>query len=223
MTITLRKHEIPIAYSMIETARRIRPRRDGSHLFQQYFLYWTAFNNIYTTIAHRKGIRIKIKKNDDGSIITIANGHVNVPEVVLVSEKDQIHLALQEFDNDLIHTLICHKGTEYFINRFPYWQGKQIKYDALGQKVNGAINISYTSDSQYPIWSPIDIQYYKEYLENPNNTENRDFLAGQILDLLYTVRNNFMHGSKEFDDSNDIKVIENALPMLELIVLYFMQ
>ena len=206
---------------MIAAARRIRPRRDGRHPFEQYFLFWTAFNNIYTTIAHRKGCRTHLKENDDGSIVTIANGNVNIPKVVIVSEREQIRFAFEEFDDDLKHTLILHEGTEYFVGRIPYWQGIQIEYDAFGQRVNGVINVNYTSDSQYPVWSPIDIQHYEEYLENPDNEENRNFLARQIFDLLYTIRNNLMHGGKKFDDANDIKVVENALPMLELIVTSF--
>jgi hypothetical protein len=221
MTTIFQRYELPIAYSMIAAARRIRPRRDGGHPFEQYFLFWTAFNNIYTTIAQRKGCRTQIKKNDDGSIVTIANGNVNIPDVVIVNEREQIRLALQEFDDDLKHTLILHKGTSYFVGRIPSWQGIQIEYDTFGQRVNGVIQVNYTSDSHYPVWSPIDFHRYQEYLENPNNEENRDFLARQIVDLLYTIRNNFMHGSKRFDDANDITVVENAFPMLELIVSSF--
>jgi hypothetical protein len=207
---------------MIESARRIRPRRDGSHPFQQYFLFWTAFNNIYTTIAYGKGLRIQLKENEDGSIVRIANGNVKIPEVITVSEREQIHLALQEFDHDLKHTLILHQGTKYFVGRIPYWQGKPIEYDAVGQKINGVINVNHTIDSQYPVWSPIDFQHYEEYLEDPDNEENRNFLAGQIVDLLHTIRRNFMHGGKKkFDDANDIKVVEHALPMLESIVTSF--
>lgn len=222
MTINFQRYELPIAYSMIESARRIRPRRDGSHPFQQYFLFWTAFNNIYTTIAYGKGLRIQLKENEDGSIVRIANGNVKIPEVIPVSEREQIHLALQEFDHDLKHTLILHQGTKYFVGRIPYWQGKPIEYDALGQKINGVINVNHTIDSQYPVWSPIDFQHYEEYLEDRDNEENRNFLAGQILDLLYTIRRNLMHGGKKkFDDANDIKVVEHALSMLELIVTAF--
>lgn len=221
MTTIFQRYELPIAYSMIAAARRIRPRRDGRHPFEQYFLFWTAFNNIYTTIAHREGRRTQIKENDDGSIVTIANGNVNIPEVVIVSEREQIRLAFQEFVDDLKHTLILHEGTAYFVGRIPFWQGIQIEYDAFGQRVNGVINVNYTSDSQYPVWSPIDFQHYEEYLENPNDEENRNFLARQIVDLLYTIRKNLMHGGKRFDDANDITVVENALPMLELIVTSF--
>jgi len=218
MTTKFQRDELPIAYSMIATARRIRPRRDGRHTFEQYFLFWTAFNNIYTTISRRKGLRTQIKKNNDGSIVTIANGNVNIPEAAIVNEGEQICFALHEFSDDLKHALILHEGTKYFVGRIPFWQGIQIEYDAFGQRVNGVINVNYTSDSQYPVWSPIDFQYYEEYLKNPDNEENRNLLARQIVDLLNTIRKNIMHSSKKFDDANDIKVVKNALPMLELIV-----
>jgi len=221
MTTKFQRYELPIAYSMIAAARRIRPRRDGRHPFEQYFFFWTAFNNIYTTIAHSKGCRIRIKENDDGSIVTIANGNVNIPQVVVASEREQIRLALQESADDLKHTLILHKGAGYFVGRVPSWKGIQIEYDAFGQRVNGVINVSHTSDSQYPVWSPIDLQHYEEYLENSDNEENRNFLARQIVDLLHTIRRNIMHGGRKLDDANDITVVENALPMLELIVTSF--
>jgi hypothetical protein len=221
MTTIFQRYELPLAYSMIAAARRIRPRRDGRHPFERYFLYWTAFNNIYTTIAHSKGSRTKIKENDDGSIVTTSNGNVKIPEVIVVSEREQIRHAIQEFGDDLKHRLILHAGTEYFVRRIPFWGGKGIEFDAFRQRINGVINVNYTSDRQYPVWSPIDVQYYEEYLENPDNEGNRNFLAGQIIDLLFTIRKNLMHVGKRFDDANDIKVVENALPMLELIVTSF--
>ena len=221
MAAIFQRHELPMAYSMIAAARRIRPRRDGRHPFEQYFLFWTAFNSIYTTIAHRAGRGPQLMENDDGSIVTIANGNVNIPQVVVASEREQIGLAFQEFVDDLKHRLILHEGTEYFVGRIPFWQGVQIEYDAFGQRVNGVINVNYTRDRQYPVWSPIDPQHYKEYLKNPDNEENRNFLAGQIVDLLFAIRKNLMHGGKKLDDANDITVVENALPMLELIVASF--
>jgi hypothetical protein len=223
MTTIFQRFELPIAYSMITAAKRIRPRRDGGHIFERYFLFWTAFNNIYTTLAHRKGCRTQIKKNDDGSIATIANGNVNIPEAVVVSEREQIDLAFRDFDDDLKHTLILHESTAYFVGRIPAWQGKKIEYDAFGQRINGVIKVNYTSDAQYPVWSPIDTQHYEGYLENPDNEKSRNLLARQIVDLLHAVRENFMHGGRKFDDANDIKVVENALPMLELIVTSFIR
>jgi hypothetical protein len=209
---------------MMATAERIRPRRDGGHLFEQYYLFWTAFNHIYTTIAQQKGCRHRIKKNDDGSVATVANGNVNIPEVIVVSERDQIDLAFQEFDADLKHKLVLHEGTGYFAHRIPHWQGIPIEYDAFGQRVNGVIDVGVTGDSQYPVWSPIDIQYYEGCLENPSNAQLRDFLARQIVDLLHMISTNLMVGSsRKLDDGNDMTVVDNALPMLKLIVASFTQ
>jgi len=217
MPTIFQRHELPLAYTMIAAAKRIRPRRDGRHPFEQYFYYWTAFNNIYTTIAQREGCSTHYKKNDDGVILTIKNGNVNIPEVEIVSEKEQIDLALDEFDDGLKDRLILHEGTKYFVYRIPFWDGKPVEVDAFGQRINGVINVDYTSEGQYPVWSPIDIQVYEGYLENPDD-EKRNFLAAQIVELLFTVRNNFMYGGKKFDDANDNKVVENALPMLECII-----
>jgi hypothetical protein len=221
MTVKLQSHEIPFAYAMLATAARMRPRRDGSHLYQKYYLYWSAFDNIYTTIADRKGISSRIKEDDQGAVVTLPNGNVNIPEVIVVNEREKLDIAIAELDANLMHVLITHQGTRFFLNRIPYWRGAEIEFDAFGQRVNGIINVNYTSDRQYPVWSPIDIQFYQDYLENPGDQDNKRFLARQIVDLLYTVRLNLMQGSRKLDDANDINVIENALPLLELIVISF--
>ncbi|MBC8509378.1 MAG: hypothetical protein H8D34_31395 [Chloroflexi bacterium] len=78
MAVKLQRSELSIAHSMVVAARRIRPRRDGRHPFEQYFLYWTAFNNIYTLIAQLQGRRTVVKKNADGTIATTANGNVTL-------------------------------------------------------------------------------------------------------------------------------------------------
>ena len=123
MKPVFQRGEVPIVYSMVETARRIKPRRDGRHPFEQYYLFWTAFNNIYSTIAHSKDARTTLRIDQDGSVITRPNGNVNIPEVELVSEHEQIRLAFKEFDPDLKHALILHPGTKYFAERIPSWQG----------------------------------------------------------------------------------------------------
>jgi hypothetical protein len=206
---------------MIAAAKRVRPRRDGHHPYERYFLLWTAFNSIYTTIAHRKGLKIQLKVNPDGSIATIPNGNVNIPEVEVVPEREQIRLAFGEFSEGLKHQLILHKGTEFFVKRTPFWEGIKIKKDAFGQSLNGVIRVNYTTDSQYPVWSPIDSQVYEAFLRDPESAENRDFLGWQIIELLFTIRENFMYAGKKFDDANDISVVENALPLLELILSAF--
>jgi hypothetical protein len=208
---------------MLAAANRVRPRRDGRHPFEKFFLLWTAFNNIYTTIASRQGRSTQLIVSDDGTIATCTNGNVKIPQVKTVSEREQMYLALAEFDNKLKHNLIIHESTNFFVNRIPFWQGTQIEYDAFRQRVNGVINVNYTSSMQYPVWSPVDFQIYEGYFTKPDHEEDRDFLTKQIVDLLYTVSKNLMHVSKTFDDANDMAVVENALPLLELIVASFTQ
>ncbi len=218
MTTIFKRHELPIAYSMIAAADRVRPRRDGRHPFDKYFLLWTAFKNIYTTIATREGLTTQLMIRDDGTIDTYTSGNAKIPKVKTVSEREQIYLVLKEFDDKLKHSLIIHESTKFFKNRIPFWQGKPIEHDAFGQILNGVINVNYTSSAQYPVWSPVDFQIYEGYLANFDNVEDREFLTKQILDLLYTVSKNLMHFGNKFDDSNDISVVENGLPLLELIV-----
>jgi hypothetical protein len=221
MATILKPNEVPIAYSMIAAAKRVRPRRDGQHPYQEYFYLWTAFNNIYSTLASREGLRTQLKLNADGSVATYANGNVKIPEVVEVDERDQVQAAVRACDDELKHTLVLHESTQYFVTRVPYWQGQKIECDALGQRVNGVINVNSTTDIQYPVWSPVDVQYYEEYLDHPTNDTSRNFLAQQSVELLHTVRKNLMRSSNKFDDSNDIAVIKNALPLLKLIVSSF--
>jgi hypothetical protein len=186
-------------------------------------MLWTAFYNIYSTIAAREGFSTQLIVKEDGTIETYANGSVNIPKVKIVSEREQIALALENFDHQLKHHLILHESTIFFLNRTPFWKGKQIEHDASGQRVNGVINVIYTSSLDYPVWSPIDHQSYETYLEEPDNESAMNFLTKQIVDLLYTVSKNLMRIGKHFDDGNDISVVENGLPLLELIVASYTQ
>jgi hypothetical protein len=206
-----------MAYVMVETAGRIKPRRDGRHPADKYFLTWTAFSAIYASLAHRQGIRTKLLHADDGSVVTRPNGGVRIPEVVPVSEQSQLALALADFDESLKDALIRHPGTAFFLQRTPFWQGKKIAQDAAGQRLNGVLHVTHTTSADYPVWSPIDATTFASYMEAPT-PEGRDFLTGQIVDLLYTVRQNMMQISTAFDDANDIAVFTHALPLLEMIV-----
>ena len=58
------------------------------------------------------------------------------------------------------------------------------------------INIGHTVDASHPVWSPIDTGQYESYLQGKKDVKVTDALAKQVLDLLYTVRNNAFHGGK---------------------------
>ena len=59
--------------------------------------------------------------------------------------------------------------------------------------------------------------------ENPHNDEIRNDLVRQIVELLYTVRNNLMHGRKTLGDSGDLAVVTHVLPMLVLMIESFIK
>ena len=218
MAAILNANDIPIAYAMIAAARRGRPRRDGHHPYQQYFFLWTAFASIYEALAERQGLKPELKRREDGSVVTRRVGSVNIPEIAGVDKQDRIAAAVQEFEPALKHSLLAHESTHYFAYRIPYFQGVPLEKDALGQRLNGVINLRSTLDNQYPVWSPVDLEYFEEYLRDPAVLENADFLVTQIVGLLHTVRKNLLAHSDRFDDSNDLSVVKHALPLLELIV-----
>jgi len=221
MSAVFKRNELPIAESMMAVAERVRPRRDGRHPFDKYFLLWMAFKNIYTTIAHHQGLSVELIVEEDGTIATSVNGNVKIPKVKTVSEREQIHLALGEFEDSLKNSLVMHPSTKFFAERIPSWEGTKIEQDAFGQRVNGVINVNYTSRKDYPFWSPIDTQRLENYLINPEDEEVRDFLARQIVDLLHTISQNLMYIGRSFSDANDISVPEHALPLLEMILTAF--
>lgn len=217
----LYNYEVPVAYSMVALAGR--PSHFAFEPFLKFVCYWTAFNNIYVTVADRRGRRASLRRSQDGSPRTRIVGDVRVPQVVPVSEREQIDLVFDEFSEDLKHTLVKHTSSRFFTYRTPRWGRYEIKFDASGQRLNGVINVGYTVDSSYPVWSPINRGQYESYIQGDQNVKSRNALAKQILNLLYTVRNNTLHGGKRADDANDHEVVEQALPLLALVVDAFLR
>jgi hypothetical protein len=210
------EYEVPVAHSMVAMARHLA-RRQG-HPLEAFTCYWAAFNNIYIVVAERRGLRPRFRRNGDGSIRTRTVGQVNVPEVTPAREREQIDMAVAEFTDDLKRRLVEHPSARFFAYRTPQWHGQPIERDAHGQRLNGVLNVGYTRDAKDPVWTPVDTQAFEEYHRAARDVTNRDVLARQIVDVLYTVRNNTFHGGKSPDDANDREVLEMALPLLVEIV-----
>ncbi|MBC7947999.1 MAG: hypothetical protein H7Y42_08990 [Chitinophagaceae bacterium] len=219
--MTFADYEVPVAYSMVTLAAQLSA--PSSHPVQGFVCYWAAFNNIYVTIADKEGRRAQLRRNRDGSLRTRAVGCVNIPEVSPMRERDQIDLAFLNFTDKLKHELVDHPNTRFFVYRTPYWRGQPIENDATGQRLNGVLNVGYTLDAALPIWAPIDTIMFEKYSEVARDSETRDALARQVLDMLYIVRNNAFHGGKRADDANDREVLEKALPLLAMIVCAFLR
>ena len=212
----LHRLDIPVAISFLQLARKtVQP-------FQEFICYWTAFNNIYAVIADMKGVRPTLQLGANNQVRTGAANGVRIARVKVPTEKEQIGLAFDQFEDELKHSLIMHKAASFFVYRTPQWRGQDLKEDALGQRINGVLKVGRTVNAKYPSWSPIDTALYEKYMSGIQPAEARNALSKQILDVLYTVRNNLVHGSKAVDDANNRDVIENALPLLRMIVQSFL-
>ncbi len=190
---------------------------------EAFTCYWAAFNNIYIVVAERRGLRPRIRTNADGSIRTRIVGQVNVPEVSPAREREQIGMAVEEFTDDLKRRLIEHPSARFFAYRTPQWHGQPIERDANGQRLNGVLNVGYTLDPKHPVWTPVDSQAFEDYHDGSRDATRKESLTRQIVDVLYTVRNNTFHGGKSPDDANDREVLEKALPLLVEIVESFVE
>jgi len=222
LTVMLAEHEVPVAYSMNRLAMIINGR--SPHPMQLFTCYWTAFNNIYVTLAEYNGETVKFKTNPDGSIKMRVTGPVSLPKVTTVSERKQIGLAFKQFSGDLKRRLVEHDSAKFFVYRTPHWRGKPVVQDADGQHLNGVLNVGHTVNSSHPVWEPIDTVAFEAYhKEAEDKSAQCDTLAMQIVNVLYAVRNNTFHGGKRVDDANDKEVLEKALPLLEMIVASFVK
>jgi|GEM_PF-2464502 len=77
------KYQLPVAYSIIASTKGII--LEQLQPFQHFVCYWTAFNNIYVTIADNKGQRVqqRIKK---GVPVTRTIASVIIPVVDMMPE-----------------------------------------------------------------------------------------------------------------------------------------
>ena len=206
--------EIPIGSSMIGLAER------ADHPFQRYFCYWAAFNNIYTKIADRKGNTAQLNFDDNTGQPKVFNiWSYAFPSVRIPKEKELISGAITQINNQSKHELISHSITSFFVERLPH--GVCSRFDNQGQFINGVLNVTKTIDQNHPIWSPINKSAYERYIAG--DTSERDLLAEQIIFMLYTIRNNLVHGGKNPGEENDVSVVENALPLLEIVVRGFLR
>jgi hypothetical protein len=199
-----------------------------------YIATWIAFNAIYVAEYNQQYARFK--KTEDGAkkFVNRYEYGYHMIDVDPVSERDLVQQALKklplEFKRELI-TLPSPRGDAgdtclgFFARRVPVWQGIRIEQDIRGQMVRGVINVRETISKGYPRWVPVDRMMLDDFLAQFKAgvvAEVPKRLIEQVGDILYTVRNNLFHGCKGPEDSNDNQVLENALPMLQAIVNFYL-
>jgi hypothetical protein len=195
--------QIPVATSLLQLARTT------NEPFQEFICYWIAFNNIYAVVADNMGIKPRIITDNGKPKFRDIHG-IEMATVKAPQELAQI-------TDETRHRLIAHNATRFFVHRTPRWRGRKLKLDAKGQQLNGVLNVSRTVNADYPRWSPIEMALYEAYMAQSASPQARETLAKQIVDVLYAVRCNLVHGSKSAGDENDAEVVCQALPLLKII------
>jgi hypothetical protein len=221
VAVLLYRQFVPVAYSMVDLVRGIS--QVDSHPYQSFMCYWTAFNNIYTTVYDQRGHKPRHLTNNPREIQTHQGATIRMPRVWTPSERDEIASARAQFSDNLKHELITHESTAFFVYRTPHWKGRPIERDEQAHPLNGVIDVGHTLTSTHPVWAPIDIHSYLRYVRDADSDDRlRDHLTEQIVEIIYIVRNNLFHGGKMAHDENDVQVVENVIPLLSMIVSSFL-
>lgn len=210
----------PIAFGMVHLARR-----SNQDIFSQYMCLWSAFNNIYQYLSDRDGFGSKLVYDTNRQLRTIEVAGYILPRVSKQSEAFTILYAIRKLDPYKTEEWLRLPQVSFFVNRTPQGAegtrrpGTPDLFDSQGQRINGVLNRTRTVDPRYPYYAPIDREKYKAFLEG--DLTKTDLLSNQLIMLLYTVRNNLMHGHKEIRSDNDGEVVKKAYPILEELVQFF--
>ena len=129
--IELTQYDVPIAISMRTLSTRSY-HQTGDPL-TAYVCLWSAFDNIYTTIADRKGAGPRLRLDKDGAPRGHPSAEALVWEVDAPREADKLRLILEEFPQALMNELVSHPSTRFFATRTPRWHGSEIDHDVAGQ------------------------------------------------------------------------------------------
>lgn len=208
-------YKIPVAQSMIALADSLL-LRDGDAL-ARYVCLWAAFNNIYMTIGDGDGLHVTLRQKN-GSLATRPVAGVNIPQVDAPLERDLIRNVVRQVPDSVGRALLLHENVSWFAQRTPNWQGSALARDVHGQRLNGVLNVGHTVSRDNPVWAPIDVALHMECVRADGAHAGAAELIPQIVNLLYTVRNNIAHGGKSPDDRSDRDIVLRAAPLLEILV-----
>ena len=205
--------ECPTAQAMLSLARSLE-----NQPIQTYLCTWIAFESITRLIARQAGVKPQFNLRKNGTLKMIKVGGFRMPKVTLGTKTDIYSSALERLDSQVQHALIHHKSVAVCANRTPTYQGRVVKGDSRGQQLNGLIDISRTSDSRYPIWSPITLSWYNAYLRGEADDAIRHDLVVQIVTVLDTLRVNILYDDGTNSPECGVNLVTCAQPLLNIII-----
>lgn len=217
--IPMNLQAFPVAQGMIELSRR--PNLDD---FNRYMCVWSAFNNIYQYLGDRDGLKSELQYDNLYPRPRQVDGYY-LPNVKTQKEQTLILHAINKLSDDQKSNLLRLPQVGFFVRRTPqgaegvHLPGQDGLFDSQGQRINGVLNRTRTVDPWYPYYAPIDLEKFEAF--QAGDLSDLQLLSEQLAMLLYTVRNNLMHGHKEVMSENDGEVVRNAYPLLEYLVSCF--
>ena len=184
-----------------------------------------SFNNIYQYLSDQDGFGSELLYDSNNKLCTkVVNGY-HMPKVRTKSESDLILRAINKLDLEQIKEWLELPEVSFFVNRTPEGAkgerrpGQPGRFDRYGQRINGVLNRTRTVCPLYPVYAPVDMEKYESFLNG--DLTNLEILSKQLVMLLYTVRNNLMHGNKMVSSDNDSEVVRMACPILEYLLSCF--
>lgn len=210
----------PVARGMIRLAYD-----SNLAVFIRYMCLWSAFNNIYQYLSDQDGFgsRLVYDTNRQPRIREVYGYFL--PRVETEAETISILRAIHKLNRNQLKAWLRLPEVTFFVKRTPQGvRGKRFPnlpglFDKKDQRINGVLNRTRTVDPLYPYYAPIDTKKYESFLQG--DLTYVDLLSNQLVMLLYTVRNNLMHGHKEVTSDNDGEVVRQAYPLLEYLIGFF--
>lgn len=205
--------DVPVARSIMQLIRA------GSPLdleFAQYIAYWSAFNSYYSALY-------RLSRFNNRPRVRCATGSGK-----RYTEKDMIWHAFCWFGHSLRIGIVDHPmPVTYFKDRRCMWNANPV-LDAAGIHVNGVLSVRNAGrfnsrglvDSYANRIDTAELARFCDVNYPDRSDAIVDHLSWQILNILYVIRCNIVHGEKMWSNGvgDELDVVRNALPILETII-----
>ncbi|TFG66274.1 MAG: hypothetical protein E4H27_10140 [Anaerolineales bacterium] len=93
-----------------------------------------------------------------------------------------------------------------------------VKSDQRGQQLNGVMDVCWTMDVHYPIWSPISMGWYRAFMRGEVEDATRQNLVMQIVRLLSTIRDNLLYADGRNTREYGLNLVVCAQPLLNILI-----
>lgn len=205
--------DVPVAEPIMQLIRSGSPLHPE---FAQYIAYWSAFDCYYSALY-------LLPRFQNRPQVHCATGRRNGP-----NEADMIRHAFHWFGHSLRIDIIDHtRQVTFFKDRRCVWNGNPV-LDATGMHANGVLSVRkakiFHSRGRVDLYAncidDAELIRFRDANILDRSDATVDHLSWQILNILYVIRCNIVHGAKMWSNGigDELDVAQNALPILETII-----